>query len=146
MPSSVMMLECGSTQHLILFISQGLGRCYDNTVSGVNADRVDVLHVADGDAVSYAVPHYLVLSISFHPAIHLSTSTSADTGKTESVREDLDQLFFVVSDTAAASAEGVKPDAVQPDKPILLVKSIPACTSWTTRDAATGSPIFPWYL
>ena len=99
-------VECGSTQHLILFISQGLGRCYDNTVSGVNADRVDVLHVADGDAVSYAVPHYLVLDL-FPSGDTSFNEYFADTGKTESVREDLDQLFFVVSDTAAASAEGV---------------------------------------
>ena len=54
----------------------------------------------------YAVPHYLVLDL-FPSGDTSFNEYFADTGKTESVREDLDQLFFVVSDTAAASAEGV---------------------------------------
>ena len=72
----------------------------------MNADRIDVLHVADGDAVSCTVPHNLVLD--FFPSGDASFNKYlADAGKTESVGKNLNQLFFIVSDTAAASAKGV---------------------------------------
>ena len=56
-------VQGGGTQHLIFFIAKGLGRCYDDTVSGVHADRVDVFHVADGDAVAGTIPHDFVLDL-----------------------------------------------------------------------------------
>ena len=51
------------TQHLIFFIAQCLRRCYNDTVSGMHADRVDVFHVADGDAVACTIPHHFVLDL-----------------------------------------------------------------------------------
>ena len=96
-------LQCGGTEHLILLIAQGLGRSHNDTVAGVHADGVDVLHVADGDAVAGAVAHYLVLN--FLPAgdaalyEHLSHS-----GKTQTVLKDLLEFHLIVCDAAAAAA------------------------------------------
>jgi len=47
-------------QLVILGVGQRLGRCDHDALAGVDAQRVEVLHVADGDAVVEPVPHHLV--------------------------------------------------------------------------------------
>ena len=49
------------TELMILVVRQGLRRGDDNALSGVNAQRVKVLHVADRNTIVIAVPYYLVL-------------------------------------------------------------------------------------
>ena len=49
-------LEAGSAEHLVLFIGQGLAGGYYDTVSGMGAHRVEVFHIADGNAVVSPVP------------------------------------------------------------------------------------------
>ena len=99
-------IQCGSTKHLVLFIAKGLGRSYYDTVSGMNADRVKVLHVTYGNHVACAVAHYLVLDFfpSGDAALYQDLS---HTGKTQAVFQDLTALFRVLGNTAAASAQGV---------------------------------------
>ena len=99
-------VQGGSTQHLIFFIAKGLGRCYDDTVSGVHADRVDVFHVADGDAVAGTIPHDFVLDLfpAGDAAFYQNLSYS---GQTQTIFEDFYEFFVVMGDSAAASAEGV---------------------------------------
>ena len=60
--------QTGGAQHLIFFIRQCLAGRHDNTISGVNAHRVDVFHIADGNAVIAAVAHYFIFQ--FFPAGH----------------------------------------------------------------------------
>ena len=77
------------TKHLIFLIAQGLGRRYDDTVSGMHTDRIEIFHVTYRDTVSCAVTHYLVFD--FLPACdaalyeHLS-----HTAQTQTIGEDFD--------------------------------------------------------
>ena len=48
-------VECGGTEHLILLVAQGLRRRNYDRVAGVYADRVDVLHVTDGETDIYTM-------------------------------------------------------------------------------------------
>ena len=100
-------VQSGGTEHLVLFISQGLGRSYYNTISGMHANRVDVFHVADRDHVSCTVTHYLVLDL-FPAGDAAFYQNLTYTGETKTVLQDLHQFFIVVSDTAAAAAQGVR--------------------------------------
>ena len=61
----------------------------------MNAHRIDVFHVADGDHVSGAVAHYLVLDLlpAGNTPLH--------------VFQDLSALLRVLCDTAAGAAQGI---------------------------------------
>ena len=99
-------VQSRSSQHLIFLVSQSLGRSHHDTVSCVNAYRVNIFHVADRDAVSCAVPHYFILDLfpSGNTALYQNFS---HTGKTETVFQDLNKLFFIIGNTAAASSQGI---------------------------------------
>ena len=72
----------------------------------MNAYRVNVLHVADCDAVSCAVAHYFILDL--FPACNAALYKNlAYSGKTKTVFKDLSQLIFIVGNTAAASAKSI---------------------------------------
>ena len=51
------------SQFMVFGVRKGLRRGYDDALAGVDAQRVEVFHVADGDAVVVAVPHYLVFHL-----------------------------------------------------------------------------------
>ena len=69
-------------------------------------NRIQVFHITNGDAVACTVTHYFVLD--FFPSGDTSLYQNlAYTGKTQTIFQDLDQFRFVVSDTAAASAQGI---------------------------------------
>ena len=72
----------------------------------MDTNRVNVLHVADSDAVSCAVTHYLILD--FFPACDTALYQNlSNTGKTKTILQDLTKLVFIVGNSAAASAKGV---------------------------------------
>ena len=56
-------VERGGAEHLILLVAQGLRRRNNDRVAGVDADRVNVLHVTDGDGVALVVAHDLELDL-----------------------------------------------------------------------------------
>jgi len=72
----------------------------------MNAHRIDVFHVADGDHVSGAVAHYLVLDLlpAGNTPLHQDLS---HTGKAQAVFQDLSALLRVLCDTAAGAAQGI---------------------------------------
>ncbi len=86
-------------------VAQGLGGGHDHGVAGVDADGVQVLHVADGDDIALVVAHDLVLDL-FPTGDALFHQDLMDGGKTEAVGADLDQLFFGLADAAAGAAHG----------------------------------------
>ena len=55
--------QAGRAEHLVLLVGKRLAGGHDDAVAGVDAHRVDVLHVADGDAVVGGVAHHLVLDL-----------------------------------------------------------------------------------
>ena len=93
-------------QHLVFLVRECLAWRDDDAVAGVRAHRVDVLHVADGDAVARAVPHDLVLD--FLPTDerflqqHLMNRTGRQAGCDDAV-----ELVLGVGDAAACAAERV---------------------------------------
>ena len=100
-------IQCRSTEHLIFFIPQSLGRCYNDTVTGMHADRVDIFHVADGDHISCSVTHYLVLDL--FPACDTTLNQNLTyTGQTKSICKDLFQFFLIVCDSTAASTKRIR--------------------------------------
>ena len=56
-------LDRGRAQHVVLLVGERLRRRDDDRVAGVHAERVEVLHVAHGDAVVGDVAHDLVLDL-----------------------------------------------------------------------------------
>ena len=54
-------------EHVVLFVGQGLGGTHDDGISCVDADRIQVLHVADRDGGIVRVPHHFVLDLLVSP-------------------------------------------------------------------------------
>ena len=76
-----------STQHLVFFIAQSLGRCHYNTVSGMHSYRVNIFHITYGDAVSVGIPHYFILD--FFPAGNTTLYQNlSHTGKSQTIFQD----------------------------------------------------------
>ena len=56
-------LQAGRPEHLVLLVGQGLAGGHHDAVAGVGAHRIQVFHVADGDAVVVPVADNLVLNL-----------------------------------------------------------------------------------
>ena len=56
-------IQRGGTEHLILFIAECLGRRDNDRITGVHAHRVEILHVANGNAGIVGVAHYLIFDL-----------------------------------------------------------------------------------
>ncbi len=98
--------ERRAAQHLQLPVRKGLARRDDDGVAGVDADGVDVLHIADGDAVAVAVPHHFVLD--FLPAGDAALNQDlVHAAAVQPDRRDAPQSLLVGRDAAAAAAERV---------------------------------------
>ena len=93
------------TQHLVFFIGKGLAGGHNDGVAGMDADGVEVLHVADGDHVALGVTHDLVLDL-FPAGDALFHQDLVNGGKTQAVGGDLVQFFAVLADAAAGAAHG----------------------------------------
>ena len=100
-------VECRGTEHLIFLVAQGLRRCNYDRVAGVYADRVNVLHVTDGDGVALVVAHYLVLD--FLPACDaLLDQNLVHAGVHDAGGRNFAQLLPGVGNAAAGAAECVR--------------------------------------
>ena len=53
----------GGAEHVVLPVGQSLAWSHHDALPGVDAQGVQVLHVAHGDAVVVGVPHHLVLHL-----------------------------------------------------------------------------------
>ena len=50
-------------QEVVVIVGQGLGRSHDDALSGVDSERVEVLHVADSDTVVIAVADNFIFNL-----------------------------------------------------------------------------------
>ena len=50
-------------EEMVFVVGEGLAGGHHDALAGVDAQRVEILHVADGDAVVIAVAHHLVLNL-----------------------------------------------------------------------------------
>ena len=72
----------------------------------MNAYRVNIFHIADRDHIACTVPHNLVFNLfpSGNAPLHQNLT---HTGQPEAISQNLDQLFFIVGNAAAASAQSI---------------------------------------
>ena len=59
--SARMIFSDAFLQHLMLAVAQRLHRRDDHRIAGVDADRIDVFHVADDDGIVVGIAHDLIL-------------------------------------------------------------------------------------
>ncbi len=90
----------------MFLVAQGLAGRHHYAVARVHPHRVDVLHVADGDAVVGAVAHHLVLELL--PAEEAALDQHlVDGGGGDAPGDDLLELLPGVRDAAAGTAQRV---------------------------------------
>ena len=96
----------GGPKHLVLHVRQRLARSDDDAVARVDADGVEILHVADDDAVVRAVAHDLVLDF-LPPGDALFQKHLADHAELEPLAADVAELLEGVRNASARAAERV---------------------------------------
>ena len=89
---------------VIVAIGERLRRSHHDRLASVDAERVEVLHVADGDAVVVAVAHHLILH--FFPALETLLDKYLRR-EAESLVADGNELLLIVTETRAQATEGV---------------------------------------
>ena len=72
----------------------------------MNADRIDIFHITNGDHIARTVAHHFVFD--FLPSCDASLHQDlSHTGQTKAVFQDLRTFFRVLCDTAAGTAQCV---------------------------------------
>ena len=95
-----------TAEHLVFMVRQRLRRRNDDGIARMDADRVEVFHVADGDAVVMAIAHDFVLD--FLPAGNAALDEDlANHRVRQAFDDDFDEFFLVVRNTAAGAAHRV---------------------------------------
>ena len=97
-------LERAVAQHVIFFVGQRLGRAHHHRVAGVDADRVEVFHVADGDGGVVLVADDLVFDL-LKALDALFDQHLADRRERQRVFHQRQEFFLVVGEAAAGAAE-----------------------------------------
>ena len=91
-------------QEVVVVVGERLRGCHYYRFAGVDAKRVEVLHVADGDAVVVAVAHHLVFHL-FPPLERFLHEHLRR--KRERFLGERGKLLGVVAETAAEASEGI---------------------------------------
>jgi hypothetical protein len=97
-------LDGSASEHVVLLITQGLTGGNDNGVTGVNTERIKVLHVAHGDTVVVGVTDDLIFN--FLPALErLLDEDLGREGKRSSGH--VAELLLVVGETGTQTTQGI---------------------------------------
>ena len=116
-------LQRGGSEALVVVIREREAGGDDYALPCVDTHGVEVLHVADDDAVVRGIPHDLVLVL-LPSEDALLDEDLVDPGVGESAGADVLQLLLVVGDASAGSSEGVcgsDEDGVASDDPDSLL-------------------------
>ena len=92
-------------QEVVLLVGEGLAGGHHDGVAGVDAHRVDVLHVAYGDGGVVGVPHHLVLDL-LVALDALLDEHLVDRGELQGVAHHVPQLSVVGGEAAAGAPQG----------------------------------------
>ena len=92
-------------QHLPIVVIQGHNGRHNQAVTGMDANRVDVFHAADGDGMVVAVAHDLELDLLI-ALDGLLDQHLVHGRELECVEADFNQFLFVVCKATAGTAEG----------------------------------------
>ena len=72
----------------------------------MDTDRIQILHITNCNTGTISITHYFVFDL--FPACDTTLYQNlTDTAESQTIHQNLDKLFFILSDTTAASAEGV---------------------------------------
>ena len=90
---------------MIFLVGQGLGWADNNGIACVNAHRVQILHVTDGDGGIVCIPHDLVFNflVALDGFLHQHLMHRR---KRKGVFHDLPEFFLVVRKSSAGTAQG----------------------------------------
>ena len=99
-------VDAGRAQHLIVEVAERLRGCDDDRIAGVHADRIDVLHVADDDAVVGPVAQDFVLDL-FPAQQRGFDQRLVDDRRRQAAGQRGAQLGLVVHEPAAGAAQRV---------------------------------------
>ena len=92
-------------QHVIVFVGESLRRSDHDTLAGMDAERVEVFHIADCDAVVEAVTHNFI----FHFLPPFKTFLNEHLRRErESLLHKRDEFIAVVAEAAAKTSQGVR--------------------------------------
>ena len=91
-------------EQVILPVGQGLAGGHHDALSGMNAHRIKVFHIADGDAIVVAVAHHLVFDL--FPALEILLDQDLR-GVGKAFGGQLTQFLLVAADPRAQPAQGV---------------------------------------
>mmetsp|Transcript_69997 Transcript_69997/g.158249 ORF Transcript_69997/g.158249 Transcript_69997/m.158249 type:complete len:236 (+) Transcript_69997:2344-3051(+) len=93
-----------AAKHVVLLVAQRLAGCDDDGVSGVDAEGIEVFHVAHRDAVVPGVAHHLVLHLlpPEHGLLHQNLRAHG-----EGLGAHVEQHLLVVADARAEAAQRV---------------------------------------
>lgn len=97
-------LDSGGTEHVVLLVAQGLGRRNDNGVTSVNAKGIEVLHVADGDAVVGGVADNLILD--FLPSLQGLLDQDLR-GQSERPSRHVAELLLIMRESRSKTTQSV---------------------------------------
>ena len=98
-------LQRAVPQHVILFIGQGLGRADHDGIACVDAHRIQVFHVADGDGGIVFVPYDFVFDFLESPDAFFNQHFP-DGGKLQGMFHQGNEFRFTIRKTAAGPAQG----------------------------------------
>ena len=97
-------LDRHRAEQLVLLVVERLRRGHDDGLARVDAHRVEVLHVADGDAVVAPVAHHLVLDLL--PAAQALLDQHLGHAAGEGAAQRLVEVGLGLHDAAALAAQG----------------------------------------
>ena len=98
-------LQGGVAEHLVFLVCQRLGGTHYDGVAGVNANRIQIFHVADGNGGIIGIPHNFVFDflIALDALFHQNL---VNRGEHQSVFHDFPEFFLRVGETAAGAPQG----------------------------------------
>ena len=91
-------------QIMVIVVGECLRRCDNDTLAGVYAQRVEVLHVADSDTVVIPVSHHFVFNL--FPTLERFLHKHLR-GERERLFGEHFQLLGIVAETASETSEGI---------------------------------------
>ena len=98
-------LQGAVPEHMVFPVRQGLGRADDDGVTCMDADRIQVLHVADRNRVVRSVSDHFIFNL-FIAFDTLFDQYLADGRKVQASLQQLFQLCRIVREAAAGPAQG----------------------------------------
>ncbi|KAH3675308.1 hypothetical protein OGATHE_001648 [Ogataea polymorpha] len=98
-------VDGSGSEHVVVLVRKSLGRSNHDRVSGVDSQRIEILHVTDGDTVVESVTNNLVLN--FLPALHRLFHKHLGRGSKGLLTQG-HELLFIIGETRSKTSQSVR--------------------------------------